>query len=555
MKHILTKMIRPGSLFTLSLVILYACGQMKTETDVIVLNANVYTVDNNFSKAEAFAIKDGIFVAVGTTDEILKTYDAAHIIDAGGKSVYPGFIDAHCHFYGYGENLYRWANLHGTKSLDEMLDRLDAHLETHPAEWLLGRGWDQNHWSPPVFPDNKLLEQRFPGKKILLVRVDGHASLASKAALEAAGITADFKVQGGEVVLDRQGKPTGLLIDNADLPVKALIPQLTVDERKKALLEAQHNCFEVGLTSVVDAGLNTEIIELIRTMQQAGKLKMKINAMINPEPETMQRYLPEGPYVSERLTINTLKLFADGALGSRGALMLEPYTDQAGNLGLMLHDTTFYIEHSQKAYDAGFQMAIHAIGDGANRFVLDLYARFLKPGNDRRWRVEHAQVVHPDDFQKFAEYNIIPSIQSTHATSDMYWAEQRIGPERIKGAYAQQKLLAQNGWLINGTDFPIEGINPLHTFFAAVERRDLSGYPDNGFLFDQALGREDALRSMTIWAAKGSFEENMKGSIESGKHADFVMLDRDIMTVAPMEIPQAKVLSTFVHGERVFLVE
>jgi predicted amidohydrolase YtcJ len=548
---------KKGKLHKLLLVIgvglvLTSCNNMKESADIIVSNAHVYTVNDSFEIAEAFALRDGHFVGVGTQQEIFDRFEASRIIDVGGRSVFPGFIDGHCHFHGYGENLFRWADLNGTKSFDELLDRLEAHLATHPSEWLLGRGWDQNHWKPAVFPDNELLEKRFPGKKILLVRIDGHASLVSKSALQAAGIDATYKVKGGDVLLNAKGEPTGVLIDNADLAVKALIPELTSSEKQKALLEAQENCFAVGLTSVVDAGLPVQTIELIRQMHLEGHLKMKINTMINPDDETLNTYLPAGPSYDERLTINTVKMFADGALGSRGALMLEPYSDAAREKGLMLQDSSFYFDVCQKAYDAGFQVSIHAIGDAANRFVLDMYAEFLKTENDRRWRVEHAQIVHPDDFVKFKTYSIIPSIQSTHATSDMYWAVNRVGEERIKGAYAQQKLLAQNAWLVNGTDFPIEGINPLQTFYAAVVRKDLKGFPEEGFLMDQALSREQAIKSMTIWAAKASFEESYKGSIEIGKHADFVILDRDIMQVAEAEIPQTSVIATFVHGEGVY---
>lgn len=530
---------------------LFSCSPMKENADVLVINANVYTVNENFAPAEAFAVREGYFVEVGTTKDIMDKYRSDHIIDAGGNAVYPGFMDGHCHFYGYGENLYRWADLSVCKSFDDVLDTLEAHLAKHPAEWLLGRGWDHNNWSPAVFPDNTRIEERFPGKKVLLIRIDGHASVASKAAMKAAGMDATTRVSGGEVVL-KGGKPTGLLIDNADLAVKALIPKMTLKEQRNAILEAQQACFSVGLTSVVDAGLPVDIIELYRNMQEEGSLKMKINAMINPDENTLQTYLPHGPYTDERLRINTVKMFADGALGSRGALMLEPYSDAHDTKGLMLHESDFYYNICEQAYQAGFQVSIHAIGDAANRFVLDMYADFLKGPNDRRWRVEHAQIVHPDDFEKFGAYQIIPSIQSTHATSDMLWAVHRLGDERLPGAYAQQKLLAQNGWLINGTDFPIEGINPLHTFYTAVARKDLMGRPEEGFLMDEALSRKEALKSMTLWVAKGSFEEDSKGSIETGKHADFVILDRDILKVPETEILKAQVLSTFVHGERVY---
>lgn len=542
---------RTIGMLMMAVVSLISCKPMKEKADVLVVNATVYTVDAHFKIAEAFAVSDGHFIEVGLTHDILSKYESDHIIDAGGNAVYPGFMDGHCHFYGYGENLYRWADLSACKSFNDVLDTLEAHLAAHPSEWLLGRGWDHNNWDPAVFPDNERLEVRFPEKKVLLIRIDGHASVASKAALQAAGIDAGTRVPGGEVVL-KNGKPTGLLIDNADLAVKALIPKLTREAQQNAIREAQQNCFAVGLTSVVDAGLPVEIIELYRSMQAAGSLKMKINAMINPDESTLQTYLPQGPYADERLRINTVKMFADGALGSRGALMLEPYSDAPDTRGLMLNDPDVYANVCEQAYQAGFQVSVHAIGDAANRFVLDLYGDVLKGPNDRRWRIEHAQIVHPDDFEKFAAFQIIPSIQSTHATSDMLWAVHRLGDERLAGAYAQQKLLAQNGWLINGTDFPIEGINPLHTFYTAVARKNLNGLPEAGFLPEEALSRREALASMTRWVAKGSFEEDIKGSIEIGKHADFVMLDRDILSIPEAEILKARVLSTFVHGERVY---
>ncbi|MDO8898848.1 MAG: amidohydrolase, partial [Bacteroidales bacterium] len=412
-----------------------------------------------------------------------------------------------------------------------------------------------NNWEIIEFPDNELLEKYFPEKKILLIRVDGHASVASKAALLAAGIDAKTKVAGGEVLLNKNGQPSGVLIDNADLAVKALVPKLTQAEKTTALLEAQEKCFAVGLSSVVDAGLPYQTIELIRDLQMDGQLKMKINAMIDPDDATLDFYLPGGKQFSERLSITAVKMYADGALGSRGAKLLQPYSDENNKTGLILHDNDFYQRISQRAYEAGFQVNMHAIGDSAVRFVLDLYSSNLKEKNDRRWRVEHAQVVHPEDFDTFEKYSIIPSIQSTHATSDMRWAIDRLGVERIKGAYAQQDLLAQNGWIINGTDFPIEGINPINTFFAAVFRKDETGYPEGGFQMENALSREQALRSMTIWAAKGTFEENIKGSIEPGKYADFVILDRDIMEVEEKLVPNTKVLTLYISGERVYRAE
>jgi len=536
----------------LSAIIMTSCETQKQKADLILTNGIVYTVDNEFAVHQAFAVADGRFIAIGTTDEILKSFEAEKTIDAGGKAVYPGFIDGHCHFFGFGENLVRYAELAGSKSFDEVIQRLKAHQEAHPGDWILGRGWDQNRWADKQFPDNRLLENHFPGKKIFLIRIDGHAFLASNAALEAAEIDAKTTIEGGEVQLLANGKPSGILIDIAGDAIKSLIPSLTLSEKKEALMAAQDACFAVGLSGVIDAGLPVDKIQLIDSLQQAGTLKMKINAMLDPDETTLAHFLPNGPYFSERLSITAVKLYADGALGSRGALLIEPYSDDPENSGLKLFSDEFYEGICKQAFDAGFQVNMHAIGDGGNRYVLELYSKFLPKENDRRWRIEHAQIVHPDDFKLFGEYNIIPSIQSTHATSDMLWVPTRVGAERTKTAYAQQQLLEQNGWLINGTDFPIESIDPLKTFYSAVIRKNEEGYPAGGFQMENALSREDALRSITIWAAKGSFEEAEKGSIEVGKAADFVVLDHDIMQANEQQLKEAKVVKLGVSGELVY---
>lgn len=540
------------SLFFIAIIGLSSCNMPKEKADLIVTNAVVYTIDSNFSTTEAFAVKDGRFVATGSSDEILKTWQADRLIDAGGATVVPGLNDGHCHFYGLGELLFRYADLTGSTSFEEVIQRLKIHNEKHPTEWLLGRGWDQNLWPGQQFPDNRLLEQHFPGKKILLIRIDGHASLASKTVLEMAGITAQTHISGGEVVLDKTGNPTGVLIDNANDSAKAFIPALTETEKEAALREAQQQCFAVGLTSVTDAGLPAATIALIKKMQHDGRLLMRVNAMADPDEATLSALLPNGPYSDDRLSVRSVKLYADGALGSRGALMKKSYSDAPGRLGLMMHDTAFYRNVMKRAYDAGFQVNTHAIGDAAVHLVLSLYAEQLQGTNDRRWRIEHAQVVDQPDFALFGRYNIIPSIQSTHATSDMGWAGERLGSERLKGAYAQQQLLEQNGWLVNGTDFPIESINPMLTFYAAVFRKDLNGRPEGGFQPENALSRQQALRSITIWPAKGAFEEEVKGSIEAGKWADFVILSADPMLADETEVPEIKPLQVFSAGIQVY---
>ena len=395
------------------------------------------------------------------------------------------------------------------------------------------------------FPDNERLAEAFPDKKVLLTRVDGHAVLVSKEVLDLANIDANTKMDGGMAIV-KESRCTGVLLDNLADAAKALVPKMETAQSIQALLKAQENCMAVGLTSVTDAGQDIANIELIDSLQQAGQLKMHVNAMVNPDDETMDHFMRQSVIDKERLTVRSVKIFADGALGSRGAKLLEPYSDDPTNDGLILESDEFYRHVCQKAYDANYQVCCHAIGDGGVHHILDIYSEYLKGHNDLRWRIEHSQTVADADFQRFGDLSVIPSIQTTHCTSDMDWADERLG-ERIKNAYAYQQLLQQNGWVINGTDFPIEDISPIYTFYAAVARKHLDGMPAEGFQMENALTREQALRSITIWVAKGCFLEARKGSIEVGKDADFVILDRDLMTVAENEIPMTKVKMCHIH--------
>lgn len=530
------------------LIIMVSCSAPKEKVDLIVHNAKIYTVDDGFTIQEAFAVKDGKFIAVGTNKALLNNYQSDNIVDAKGKSIYPGFNDAHCHFYGYGTNLIKRADLVGTKSFEEVVDRLKEHHSKYSTEWIEGRGWDQNDWENKSFPTKKLLDEAFPNNPVYLIRIDGHAAIVNSKAMELAKINKQTKVKGGDIILI-EGNPSGVLIDNAMDLVSDIIPEPDEEFNRRALIMAQENCFAVGLTSVSDAGLNKNIVQLIDQMQTNGDLKMRINAWLSPTKSNIEHFVKNGPYITDKLSVRAIKLYADGALGSRGAKMIEQYSDDHGNAGLFMHDEAYYKKYCQLALENGYQVNTHAIGDAGNRFTLETYAEFLQGKNDKRWRIEHAQIVHPDDFKLFGEYSIIPSVQPTHATSDMYWANERVGPERIKGAYAFKQLMEENGWIPLGTDFPIESINPLYTFYAAIARKDLKGWPEDGYQMENALSREEALRGMTIWAAKAAFEENIKGSIESGKFADFVILEEDIMQLELNEIPKLKVLSCFVGGE------
>lgn len=539
-----------STVFILFLVIMNSCTK-KQPVDMVLSNATIYTMDEKFTKTESFAVKDGKIIATGTSEEIHLKYSARKKIDARGKFIYPGFNDAHCHFNGYGTNLMEYADLRGTKNPEEIYEILKQHHQKFGGDWILGRSWDQNDWEKPEFPDKSELDKLFPDTPVYLVRVDGHAGWCNSKALQIAGITSETKVEGGDVLLEN-GQPTGILIDNVMGLVRKHIPDITGEQQQKGLLEAQKNCFQVGLTSVTDCGVSKNTVLVMDELQKSGALKIRINAMLNPSGENLEHFVKKGIYKTDRLVVNTIKLFADGALGSRGALMLEHYSDDPQNTGLQMDDQDFYDTICLLAYNNNYMVATHCIGDSANRLMLNTYAKVLKEKNDRRWRIEHAQIIHPDDFEKFNQYSIVPSIQATHCTSDMYWADERVGDDRLKGAYAYQTLLKQNGWLPNGTDFPVESIEPLYTFFASVFRTDHSGWPEGGWQITEGLTREQTLRSMTIWAAKASFEENEKGSLEPGKFADFVILDTDLMTASPQQVLNTTVESTWIAGERVY---
>jgi len=538
-------------LFIMIILSITGSCKQKQNADLIVMNATIYTVDQAFSKVECMAINNGKIVETGTSEFIQKKYKTENFVDGQGNFVYPGFNDAHCHFNGYGNNLMQYADLRGTKNPEEIYEILKKHHEKFGGDWVLGRSWDQNDWENSAFPDKSELDRIFPDTPVYLVRVDGHAGWCNSKALEIAGISAETNVEGGDVIL-QNGEPTGVLIDNTMGLVRRQIPGVTSEQQKKGLLEAQKNCFAVGLTSVTDCGVGKNTVLMMDELQKAGEMKMRINAMLSPSEENIEHFVENGIYKTDRLIVNTIKLFADGALGSRGALMLEDYSDDPGNLGLQMDEQKYYDEICRLAYEKNYMVATHCIGDSANRLMLETYAKFLQGKNDRRWRIEHAQIIHPNDFEKFEQYSIIPSIQTTHCTSDMYWADERVGEERLKGAYAYQTLLKQNGWLPNGTDFPVENIEPLYTFYASVFRTDHEGWPESGWQIEEGLTREQTLRSMTIWAAKASFEENEKGSLEPGKGADFVILDTDLMTASPQEVLNTRILSTWIAGEKVF---
>ncbi|MFN8254144.1 MAG: amidohydrolase family protein [Bacteroidales bacterium] len=534
----------------LSFMILSACTRQKTKVDFIVKNAKIYTVNGNFDIVQSLAVKNGKFIATGSNDSVLDNFFSDDVIDLQGKTIFPGFYDAHCHFYGYGLDLQQ-ANLVGTKSFEEIVGIVKEHALKHQEEWIFGRGWDQNDWKIKEFPVNSMLNLAFPNRPVVLTRIDGHAVIANAEALKRANITINSKIDGGKILV-KDGKPTGLLIDNAINLLMKSVPKNTPEIITNALLAAQQKCFSVGLTTVDDAGLSKETVVLIDQLQNEGKLKMRIYAMLDPSEENFEYFVKKGIYKTEKLNVRSIKLYADGALGSRGAALISDYSDDPGNKGLILTKPEEIEKICKLAIESQYQVNTHAIGDSANRLMLRIYGKVLKEKNDRRWRIEHAQVIHPDDFKLFAGFSIVPSVQPTHATSDMYWAAERLGKERVKFAYAYKLLMEQNGWIPLGSDFPVEDINPLYGFYAAVSRKDLKNYPENGFQTENALTREQALKGMTIWAAKSNFEEKERGSIEPGKMADFVVLQDDIMVVPINRVPEVKVHQTYIGGEKVF---
>ncbi len=535
-------------LSTITLLLCVSCTS-KEEVDLIVSNANIYTVDSGFSKVTSIAIKDGVFVAVGDGEDILQKFQAKKEVDAQGKTIVPGLIDAHCHFYGLGLN-QQVVDLVGTSSFEEIVDKVVVFQKETPANFVRGRGWDQNDWEVKEFPTKDKLDKLFPDTPVVLERVDGHAYLVNQKALDLAGITKETLVEGGEIVKDEYGNITGVLVDNPQGMIDAIVPKPNRETQIRALKDAERLCFNYGLTTVNDAGLNKSTIELIDSLQQSGELSIRLYAMVSNTSENLDYYLNKGIVKTEKLNVRSVKVYGDGALGSRGATLKAPYSDKEGHFGAMVTPVDKIEALAERIATTEYQMNTHAIGDSANIVVLRAYKKALKNKQDRRWKVEHAQVISGTDFDYFKD-GIIPSIQPTHATSDMYWAGDRLGEERVQGAYAFKTLLEKAGMVALGTDFPVEQVNPFLTFYAAVARQDVEKYPEGGFQMKDALSREETLKGMTIWAAYSNFEETEKGSIEVGKFADFVILSDDIMTMPVDDIPNLTAQQVFVGGKQV----
>ena len=533
----------------LALILMISCDQKnKISVDTIITDATIYSVNNSFQEFSAMAIDEGKIVAIGTNSDISKQYESKNTIDGDGKFIYPGLIDAHCHFYSYGLSLQE-ADLRGTKSMAEIVKRLQAFQKDKNPTFIVGNGWDQNDWQVKKYPTKADLDAAFPDIPVVLNRVDGHAIIVNSKALQMAGITKNTNADGGQIEI-ANGEPTGILVDNPMELVFKIIPKPTRKIQIAALLDAEKVMFDYGLTTVNDAGLDPDIINLMDSLQKAKLMKLNVYAMITANQKNIDLYLKKGIYKTDNLNVRSFKMYGDGALGSRGACMHKPYSDKPDQYGALLAPISGLKDVAMQIAASKFQLNTHAIGDSANTVILKIYSKALAGTKDRRWKIEHAQVLREVDFDYF-KFGIIPSVQPTHATSDMYWAGDRLGKERLKYAYAYKKLLQKAGTIALGTDFPVEEVNPMLTFHAAVARKDTKEYPKGGFQMENALSRAETLRGMTLWAAYSNFEEKEKGSLEVGKWADFVMYDQDLMKVEENKIVKMKPTATYLKGQKV----
>ena len=538
---------KKNNLFIIVLILGLSIGCNNKSIDSVVINAKIYTVNKDNFIAKSIAIDDGKIIEVSNENLDYK-YNTKEILDVKGKVILPGLIDSHCHFYNLGLD-QQVVDLRGTNSFDEIIQRLKIYDLNNDSNVIIGRGWDQNDWEIKKFPLNLKLNKNFENKIVVLERIDGHAYIVNDYALELAGIDENTMVRGGLVLL-KNNKPTGVLIDAPMSMVDRILPDKTVKEKVNALKEAQEISFSYGLTTVDDAGLSPEIITIIDSLHKSDELKIKIYAMVSASRENIEFFKNNGKIKTPRLNVRSFKIYGDGALGSRGAALKNPYCDDPHNYGFLrtsLEDLKFY---ANEIANMDFQMNTHAIGDSTISILLKEYKKVLADIRDPRWRIEHSQVVDLNEFQ-FYDNKILPSVQPTHATSDMYWAYDRLG-KRIEGAYAFKDLLQSSQRIALGTDFPVEKVNPFHTFYSSIERKDLDGFPKNGFQTENALTRIETLKGMTIWGAYFNFEENEKGSLEVGKSADFIILDRNIMEIDANKIPNTQVLKTFIDGKLVY---
>jgi len=541
----------------IGIVVFYFFLTTSQETSMLLINGNVYTFDAAQRVVQAIVIQGNRIVNVGTTEEILKKYKSKTIIDLKGKTVFPGLIDGHAHILGEGGRL-QTLDLVGTTSPGQIVEMVQDRIKKFkPGQWIIGRGWDQNNWEVKVFPTREMLDKIAPENPVLLRRVDGHAVWLNSKAIQLANITRETKdPEGGKIIRDRKGDPSGILVDNGINLIDNVLPLLTKDEIEQRLKLAMEECVRLGLTEVHDMGVDLETISIYKKLIDQGECPIRIYAVIDGPGETWKYYLKNGKeigYGNGLLTVRAIKLYVDGALGSRGAALIDSYSDDPGNRGLTITSEDSLKHTCQQALENGFQVCTHAIGDRGNHIMLNVYEKILQSSAKEiassRWRIEHVQVLQPGDIPRFKATGILPSMQPTHATSDMDWAEARLGPVRIKSAYAWRSILNTGANIIGGSDFPVEFVDPLLGIYAAITRQDKSGNPSSGWYPEQRMSREEAVKCFTQWAAYGAFQENEKGTIEAGKLADLTVLSKDIMKIHSKEILDAKVEMTVVDGK------
>ncbi len=516
--------------------------------DLLVHNANIYTVNENFDKATAFVVDNGKFIEVGG-EEIVKKYNPVNTVDARGLAIIPGIINSHCNLLAIGFGEYK-SDLSKANSLMEVISTVSKHQEKFNQNIILGEGWDQSRWTVNAYPDNELLSAVFPNTPVILKHIDGYTYLVNKKAIEMAGISETTEVEGGKII-KKKGKLTGVLIDNAKQMIDRIIPEFNREDKTNALIKAQNICFENGLTTVSQAGISKKDIYLIDSLQRKNLMKLRVYAMIENDPKSINYFLDKGVLKTDYLNVRSVKVNADGVLGSRMAALIKDHNDQEEYKSSLLVSKDSLMRIANLLTEKSFQMNTHAVGNDANQTVLDVYNEVLKEKDDPRWRIEHAQVIDPADFSKFNP-KIIPSIQPSHTTRDMEWAKDQLGTERLSGAYAYKDLLDWSGRLALGTDSPVKNINPFETFYAAVSIKAPDGVSSKTFPYKNALTRYEAFMGMTIWAAYANFEEAEKGSIEVGKFADFIILDQDIMKVDIDKIIDTRIVATILNGKIVF---
>jgi predicted amidohydrolase YtcJ len=554
----------PSAIRSAGFALLAAAGLLRAQApaakaDLVLVNARVYTVDDSRPNASAFAVRNGRIVFVGSDREArFLAGPRTRVIDAHGRTVIPGMVDAHAHLLGLGTSL-RNVQLAGSKSYDEVIARVVERAKTaKPGEWIQGRGWDQNLWSDKKFPTHDALSRAVPNHPVVLTRIDGHAVLANAMAMKAAGVTAaTHDPDGGRIERASGGAPAGVFVDNAMGLIRRAIPNETRAQTRDEILAAIAEANKWGLIGIHDAGASERTIDIYESLAREGRYNLRNYVMVAGDSADVKHYFGVGPrsaLYDGHIWVRSIKLYADGALGSRGAALLAPYSDDHANSGLLVTPPAEIQRIATGALRRGFQVGVHAIGDRGNRIVLDAFDAAMRtvPVADHRFRVEHAQVISLQDIPRFAQMGVIPSMQASHQTSDMRWAETRVGPERIKGAYAWRSLLSSGVVIPNGSDFPVEEVNPLISFHSAVSRQDATNWPPGGWYPEQRMTRDEALRAMTIWPAYAGFQEKIMGSITPGKYADFVILDRDIMTVPVAEILQTNVMSTWIGGKLVY---